>query len=152
MRAYLFAGQMQQRDDALLDLLHGEGFGEEAVCARGHCLDQPGIAGVGGNQEQRDARRKVAALLVQQEIESVHPGHVQVAEDEGEGLIGGGGAYERIQTLPAIGHVQDFGETGKDAAKRALQDAAHGWGIVDDQDPYAHAREEASEGLSAGWE
>jgi len=111
---------MQHGDDALLDLLHGEGFGEETLCSLGHCLEQPGIAGVGGNQEQRNIRRKVAALLVTQEIESVHLGHVQVAEDEAERLVGGGGAYQRIQTLPAIGRVQDFGETGKDAAKRAL--------------------------------
>ena len=138
MRAYCFADCVRQGDDARLDLLQGEGLGEEALGARGERLEQPGIAGVGGHHEKWAPGRKVALLHLQQEIEPVHVRHIQVAEDEAERLIGGCGVCQYRQTLHSIGRVQDLGEMGKGEAQRALQDAVHDRGIVQDQDPNRH--------------
>jgi hypothetical protein len=135
LRAYLFAAGMQQGEDARLDLLQGEGLDEAALGARGKRLEQPRIAGVGGHHEKRDSGREVAHLHLQKEIESVHMRHVQVAENEAERLVCGCGVCERYQTLHSIGRVQDLGEMGKGEAQRALQNAAHDRGIVQDQDP-----------------
>ena len=110
--AYLIAELVQQGDDALLDLLQGEGLGKEALRARRHGLEHPGIAGVGGDQEQWDCGGKILLLFAQHEIETVHMRHIQVAEDETERLAGGNGVLQRIQTLPAIGGVDDLYKIG----------------------------------------
>jgi len=109
LRAYCFVVCAQQGDDARLDLLQGEGLGEEALGTRRERVEQPWIAGVGGHHEKRDSRRKVALLLLQKEIESVHVGHIQVAEDKAERLVGDCGVCQRLQTLHAIGRMQDLG-------------------------------------------
>jgi hypothetical protein len=117
----------QERAFAFFYLSGREGFAEIAFRAGGEGFDYAGFAAVGGDHDDGDASGGWDGEEGFEELEAVHYGHVDVAEDYVER-----GFLNFDEGFGAVAGFEDFAEIEAGLAQGAFNDFAHYGGIVDD--------------------
>ena len=121
-----FVGLLQREQD----LVGLEGLREVVVGAPAHGLDGEILGAVGGHQHDRDAGEMPRDLRHQ--LEAVDPRHAQVAQDHVDGVLfdAGEGGFTAIRCHHRVALSE----------KDQLEALSQRLVVVDDQDPFGHAR------------
>jgi hypothetical protein len=121
------------------NLQQGEGFGDVAPGSGGDGASEEGIGGVGGDHDDGDAGCEIAICNLPHESGAIDDGHVDVAQDEVDGLAAGSFCIDCGQALGAVGGLEDFGDVEAGMTERVLDDLPHYGRVIDDQHSHAHA-------------
>jgi hypothetical protein len=79
------SGCAEKREDSGFDLFCGEGFADVALCACGNSAEDEGLAALGCNHDDGDSQGQILLSALLEKLESVHDGHINVAQDQCEG-------------------------------------------------------------------
>lgn len=122
-------GGGEERHDAFLDLVGGEGFADIAAGSGGQGSHDEGFAGFGGDHDDGDAGGEVFFAAVFEELEAVHGWHVDVGDDEVE--VGSGA--KDFEGFDAVSGFEDAGKRDAGLAEGTFDDLSHYGGVVDDE-------------------
>ena len=119
------SGCADEWEYAGFDLFGGEGLADVALRACGDGAENEWLAAFGGNHDDGDALRKVFFAALLEELEAVHDGHVDVAEDEGEWRGAAAFVAECGERFFAVGGLQDLGDFEPGLKQCALDHLSH---------------------------
>jgi hypothetical protein len=122
----------EEWEQALADLGGVEGFADVGLGADGDGAQDEGFALFGGDHGDGDADGEAFGEAALEEVEAVHDGHVDVGEDEVEGLTGVAGA-EDFEGFTAFSGEEDLGQIHSGEAQLALDHLPHNDRVVDDE-------------------
>ena len=120
----------QQWQDPCFDLVSGEGFTDVALGTGCDGAEDEGLAAFGGDHDGWDSGREFFAAAGLEELEAVHHGHVNVADDEGERAGCAAFVTKCLEGLFAVGGLQDLGEIKASLAKRSFDYFSHDCRII----------------------
>jgi hypothetical protein len=118
-----------ERGDAFFDLLGGEGLAEIIFGSGGEGFDYVCFAAFGGDHDYGNVFGCGDGGESFEELEAVHYGHVDVAEDGVEGAF-----LNFEEGFGSVAGFQGFAEVEAGLAEGAFDDSAYYGGVVDDQD------------------
>ncbi len=108
-------------------MLGGEGLAEIPFGAGGESFDDAGFAAFGGDHDYRDSFGCGDGGESLEELEAVHDGHVDVAEEDVEG------AFSNFEEgFGAVAGFEDFAEVEPGLAEGAFDDLVRHGGVVND--------------------